>query len=546
MNRFIAFILTFFCLGNLIPIFSIDEYFRFPDQSFRGSVVYEKERSFCFFPFSSKSKNPNYKYLEKGIPSVLLSEIRTLDFVYKEYPKILTIYHSFGKDPQKTLREKIDDENPNRKKKKNPIVDAADLDAVRKGQKSIPQESDPRYLKLKIKQFFDEKPSSEDESYSLSAKWNCNYVLTGEYEISDNELLTKVSLFDEEEAKFFKTSQKTSLIRAYQELSPLGQKLRDSLISIDTNFVDISTGEEVDALVYLDGNYLGKTPLSKRKFPIGKRSLFLFKEGFLPIKDDVYIGKDLPLDKKYTLTKKTLEARLTVDSDGESDVYLGVTYLGKTPLRGVSIPAGLSRLRISRDGFVDAFRPVDASPNQEVSFYVPLRQGDSEIYYKNKQNVFLDYTYNDFAVYSLYGSLLFYASYFYFNYASRQAIAAARPQVELVNGAALVSFYQNNPDQFFVWYAFQNSIISEAESKANNLKSLAGTLPTENRRDRELVAGPMVIGMGVMLVAAATFFWLGLDSETMDIGFLPGDFSGVGVGQGTREGYGYMQFHTRY
>lgn len=75
---------------------------------------------------------------------------------------------------------------------------------------------------------------------------------------------------------------------------------------------------------------------------------------------------------------------------------------------------------------------------------------------------------------------------------------------------------------------------------------MAGTLPIENRKDRQLVAGPMVVLIGLMLVSAATFYFLGLDQETLEIGFLPVNPSSVSYGQNSREGYGYMQFNVRY
>lgn len=68
----------------------------------------------------------------------------------------------------------------------------------------------------------------------------------------------------------------------------------------------------------------------------------------------------------------------------------------------------------------------------------------------------------------------------------------------------------------------------------------------ENRKDRQLVAGPMVILMGLMLVSAATFYYLGIDEETLEFGYLPVSPSAISYGQNAREGYGYMQFNVRY
>lgn len=533
-------------LCNVLPLYSIDDYYNFPNQSYKGSVTYESSRNLCLFSFVATTPDPTKEYLIKGIPSVLLSELRSLEYTYVEHPKANVVYHSFGEAPVQTLQEKIDAESQNVKRKKKEINDEKDLEDLRSGKRQLAPEKDPRYVKVTIKQFWERKAPSPDESFGLASKLNCDYILTGNFEIRDNELITKVFLFDDFEGKTIPFEHKTSVIRAYQEMGPLGESIREKLQGKDTTTVAVSASGEEGALVYLDGIYLGKTPLIGKKFPIGKRSLFVFKEGFHPYKQEIQLEKGKPFQLDVNLSLKLSNSYITVSANVESDVYLGIQYLGKTPLNHIAIPSGMNRLRISKEGYIDSFRAVDARDNEEVVVDIEMREGKTEVYYKNKQNVFLDHTYKDFATYSLYGSLLFYVSYVYLNYASRQAYSAARSQVTLVNATAISSFYQNNPSEFFFWYGVQNSIIDDAESKARNLKRVAGTLPMENRKDRQLVAGPMVILMGLMLVSAATFYYLGIDEETLEFGYLPVSPSAISYGQNAREGYGYMQFNVRY
>ncbi|PJZ44014.1 PEGA domain-containing protein [Leptospira brenneri] len=533
-------------LTNALPLYSIDDYYNFPKQSYKGSVTYESSRNLCLFSFVATSPDPTKEYLIKGIPSVLISELRNLEYTYVEHPKPNIVYHSFGDSPQMTLQEKIDAESPNVKRKKKEVTSEKDLEDLRSGKKQLTPEKDPRYVKVTIKQILDRRAPTPDESFGLASKLNCDYIITGSFEVRDNELLTKVFLYDDFEGKIIPFEHKTSVIRAYQEMGPLGESIREKLQGKETTSVAVSSASEEGALVYLDGIYLGKTPMVGKKFPIGKRSLFIFKEGFYPFKQEVQLEKGKSFQLDVNLSLKLSNSFISVNSNVESDVYLGIQYLGKTPLSRIAIPAGMNRLRVSKDGYIDSFRAVDAKDNEEVVVDVEMREGKTEVYYKNKQNVFLDHTYKDFATYSLYGSLLFYASYVYLNYASRQAYSAARSEVTLVNGLAIQTFYQNNPNEFFFWYGVQNSVIDNAESKARSLKSMAGTLPMENRKDRQLVAGPMVILMGLMLVSAATFYFLGLDEETLEFGYLPVNPSAVSYGQSSREGYGYMQFNVRY
>ncbi len=553
MKRLVSFLLlvAFFC--QIFPLFAVDQYYRFPEQSVKGFVDFEKKRKLCLFPFRSSHKEEKFSYLSKGLPSVLFSDLRNLEYIYIEHPHPQIVYHSFGKNPEKTLQEKLDAESSGKKKKKRDIQNLDDLADLRAGRKNLKPEKDPRYIKLELKQIFEIKPPFFEDVYSLASKYECDFTLTGEFTATDLDLKLDAELFDEYEGKTLKFSHQTSFVRAYQEMAPLGEKIRKSLQGKETTTVQIETSGAESSLVYIDGVYLGKTPLLDKKFPIGKRELFVFLEGHAPYKQTIHLesGKSFYLDIKLNQIKNT--ASLSVTSEEEdADVYLGVQFLGKTPLENVAIPTGMNRLRVSKEGFVDSFRPVDAKEGELSRFHVTLRPGKSSIYYPNKQNVFLDHTYKDFATYSMYGSLLFYAGYLYFNYAGNKAIEAARPQVTWVNTAAFQAALSGNPDQFWMWYAYQKSIIDPAESKRDHYKDLAGTLPMENRRNRQLVGGVMVVGIGLMFVSAITFFALGLDEESFDIGFLPSKQPAGGVYSSNANGvfmpdsYSYFQYNLRF
>lgn len=545
-HKISAFFLIIGLLSHTFPLFSIDDYYNFPKQSYKGSVSFESSRTLCIFPFAAQKEDNTKEYLMKGIPSVLLSDLRNLEYTYVENPRKNIIYHSFGENPQSTLQEKIDAESTNVIRKKREINDEKDLEELRIGKKQVSPEKDPRYIKITIKQMWEKKPLSMDEAFGVATKFNCDYILSGSFEVNENNLKTKAFLFDDYEGKSTSFEHQTSVIRAYQEMSPLGESIKEKLQGKEATTLGISANGEEGALVYLDGIYLGKTPLSEKKFPIGKRSLFIFKEGFYPYKSDILLEKGKKFQLDVSLTLKLNRSFISVTSDVESDVYLGIQFLGKTPITRMPIPSGMNRLRVSKEGYIDSFRSIDAKDEEETVIDVPMREGQTEVYYKNKQNVFLDHTYKDFTTYSIYGSLLFYASYAYLNYASRQVYSGARSQVSLTNAVAITTFSQNNPNEFLFWYYSQNRIINDAESEAKNLKRIAGTLPIENRRDRQLVAGPMVILMGLMLVSAATFYFLGLDQETLEFGYLPVNPASVSYGQTSREGYGYMQFNVRY
>lgn len=545
-------ILTFLNI-SVFPLFAIDQYYNFSEFSVKGSAIYEKKRKICVFPFRSQQKEEKFNYLSKGIPSVIISELRSLEFIYIEYPHPEVIYHSLGPKPEYTLDELIEQKSEGIKKKKKIVASEADLDSFRKGQKSLPTAQDPRYVKVEIKQITETKAPYSEDLYAFGAKEDCDFSIAGEFKASDADLKIQVELFDAFEGKIQIFKHESSFIRAYQEMSPLGEKIRFSLQGKETTVVQVDVKGQDNCLVYLDGIFLGKTPVTTKKFPIGKRELFVFKEGHVPFKQSIVLesGKVFSIDVK--LIKIENSSFISVKSDVEdADVFLGITYLGKTPLEKVSIPSGLNRLRVSKKDYIDSFRPVEVGPGEIIAFDVPMREGKSEIYYPNKQYLFLDYSYKDFSTYSLYGSLFFYASYLYLNVESRKIIESSRSQVNLVNAVSITSFYQNNPTDFVAWYIFQTNLIESTEARADRLKDIAGTLPTENRRDRQLVGGPMVLGMGLMFALAATFLVLDLDKESFDIGFVPASPGGNGAvsssqtGFSSLESYGFFNYNHRF
>jgi len=554
MKSFTSFVLILSFFGtSMSSLVAVDQYYHFPEQSVKGSVVFEKKRKLCLFPFRTNNKEVKFSYLATGLPSVLFSELRNMEYVYVEYPHPEVIYHSFGANPEKTLQEKIDAESEGYKKKKKDITTLEDLQTLRSGKKNLQPDKDPRYVKLELKQIFEIKAPFFEEAYSLSGKHGCDYTLTGDFSATDQSLKINAELFDEYEGKSYKFSHNTSFVRSYQELGPLGEEIRKYLQGKETTLVQVEVGGVESSLVYLDGIYLGKSPVLDKKFTIGKRELYVFKEGYHPFKQTIHLetGKTFHIDVK--LVKIASSSFLTVYSDEEADVYLGVTHLGKTPIENIPIPVGMNRLRVSKEGFIDSFRGVDAQEGKVSSFDIEMRPGKSEIYYPNKQNVFLDHTYKDFATYSLYGTLLFYAGYLYFNIAANKAREAARSQIQITNYATIDTMLKGNPSEFMGWYLYQSMLIGDADSNYWKNKHVAGTLPIETRKDRQMVAAPMTIGIGLMLVSAVTFYMLGWDNESFDFGFIPmgtgkssGGASATTATSALPESYGYFQYNGRF
>ncbi len=104
------------------------------------------------------------------------------------------------------------------------------------------------------------------------------------------------------------------------------------------------------ALVYLDDQFLGTTPLTYPKAPSGQHLLTLTKQGYSKYQETISI-------KEYTVTSKNvtmgIEGNIQISSDPMgASVYVDGVYMGDTPLKK-SIAAGEHTLKLSLDKYLD-------------------------------------------------------------------------------------------------------------------------------------------------------------------------------------------------
>lgn len=306
----------------------------------------------------------------------------------------------------------------------------------------------------------------------------------------------------------------TSVRRSYQELEGLIGEIKKELIGNNTVSFSFKSGNMEDVLVFLDGQFLGKTPLRRSDILPGSHRVKYYKDGFQSEEKKVSIRDGGSFE--MVLSEIPKEGSISVVSSPEgANVYLGSEFLGKTPLNNVRVKTGYNRLRLSMEGHVDLLKGVEIKKGEETKLDLILRPGDTLSYYKNKQNVFLDHSYNDFSIYSLYGILLFYAGYYYFNLKANDLYDRARSRVNLTN--LLLAAGSAPQDQFIGLYLYEERIIRETNTDAGKYQKLSGNF---GRREG-ITGGVMVYGMAAMLLLAVTFYWLGLDEETLDIGVAP-------------------------
>ncbi len=504
--RILKSLLIFFLFS--FSIFGIDEYFQFLDQSLPEKVEYEKSRKLCLFPFRNKVENEKFQYLSKGIPSVIISNLNGFKYVFDSEVLETVIIHAFG-DQQK--------EPPAKRGK--PVVNRKTINELNSGTKDALPEKDPRYIKLDVALISMEIPPLLESNLEIGRKNKCFYVITGEYITTEEDSLTiNLEFTNRKNGNVEKISESTSLRRAYQEMNSIGFKVKKLLFSKEMAAIQIETGDEVEALVFIDGHYSGKTPLDKSDVAAGQHSITITKEGFETLNRVVNLKKESV--SKYVFALKKIEKRgfISVKTNPEgASVYLGITYLGESPVTNVVVPLGQNRLRIEKEDHIDYYAGVEIEQGKPLEVNASLKKGKTEDYYKNRLKVFLDYTYFDFSQYSVYSVALFYASYQYWNFrinVQRDSIRGDPIQNGVVGSLTLFTTYQNyftgsnanSISNLFVFNEYQKGIVASNEKRV-----------TEFRGYRDASAA----GALTMLVLAGVFYYLGVDNDAFEFAFFP-------------------------
>ncbi|MDX1957750.1 MAG: PEGA domain-containing protein [Leptospiraceae bacterium] len=504
--RFILFLFSF------IPIFAVDKFFEFPNQYLPESVEFEKNRKLCIFPFRSNASKEYYQYLSEGIPSVIYSGLNGFQYVFDPSPMPIVILHEFGKSNDK----KKDALNFGKKES-----DFATIEELNAGKQEKLPEKDPRYIKLTLEILKNVEAMEMDDTFALARKNNCFYIITGEFkDTSADSLQIKLELTDRRTGKTTYLEESTSIKRAYQEFSPMIQKIKSKFLLKEPATISIETENESEAFVFLDGELIGKTPLLRNDIFPGKHTLMITKPDFERI--EKIISPEPRQISKYSFPLKKIETlgEISIVSEPEdAEVYLGNKFIGKTPLVSAQVKLGKNRVRISKEGHIDYFHGVNILKDEKTNLKVKLKVGETEVYYKNRLNVFLDYNYFDFAIYSLYGTIAFYGAYMYSGF----RLDEERDKLNGRNYTTSVAYFQSLS-------TLQNKIATNASDAATYQEELFRTIYIQqtliDRTERDLnvyknIQTISLIGAGSMLISTGIFYYLGISSDALEFGFRP-------------------------
>ena len=488
----------FFYFTSIFFIFAIST--NFSKIYIPEKLKFKRERNFCILNFINLSGKPELDYFSKGLSSVLISHLKFLYYIYEEEPFFEWKQHSFGKNSNHKLKPF------SLKEKKTTFTENELKNIQQKKIKNINQ--DPRFIKLNYK-IYEEKISNFVDLYDFSREKNCFYILDGSYKVKDNlNLEVKLKIFSIKNNSIQKFTFKKNQRRFYQEIQPLIQKIRNYLTHEKEWNIEIDSNEE-NAFIFLNDEFVGKTP-SKIQMIGGQYQLKIYKPNF----DQIQTKLDIQSNKKfyYRLQKEKKQGLISVNSfPKQAKVYLENEYIGKTPIENKKTKTGWHQIRIEKEGYKTYYKGVKIRKNKAFEVSAELKK-ENGLEYKKEKYVFLDYTYSDFSLYSLFSVPFFYIPYLYYNTKARQIQDKVYAQSLIYNLNYLDNSFDLNQKETELLYFYEIKERKKKQKKLNRYIQNSGDISTKK-------AGISIYGMGFMLGLSYWFYQKSISSQFTDFAF---------------------------
>lgn len=139
------------------------------------------------------------------------------------------------------------------------------------------------------------------------------------------------------------------------------------------------------AAVFLDGVYLGLSPVTAAGVEPGKHLVRAVRRGYLPVRQAVAVGEAGPAGRPARVVQLTLpqpgHAALTVVTDPpDTHVYLNGEYRGDTPLKLTDLPPGRYHVRLKRINFTPVAVEVELRDGAEKTLTRTLESRSVDFY----------------------------------------------------------------------------------------------------------------------------------------------------------------------
>ncbi len=320
--------------------------------------------------FDNNSGNTNLDFLSISFPLMLKDYLKRNVNFFIERADLLT------------EKEKFSDKKDNYSNKKNDryylLIGSLDLDKNNKViKKNIKLTEDYKKASLKKQLFYksDVVVRNEQTLHEVAVKQNCHYLIYGNYKkVGNGKLKFSVYFYNAIQNKnSYRWVYTFDENRVLIELPSFVKKIKKDLINFPFTKFLIDT-EPQGAMIYFDGQFIGRTPLSVDA---------AFSEHIILLKKDGYKRKRLLVNlkrgNKYRivpkLEKQQKEGVLTVTSiPPGAELTVDLIKYGKTPCVISNMQAGTYRLLLDMDKYYQKIVRVEISGNKETKISLKMQE----------------------------------------------------------------------------------------------------------------------------------------------------------------------------
>lgn len=234
------------------------------------------------------------------------------------------------------------------------------------------------------------------------------------------------------------------------------------------------------ARVYLEGVYLGETPVEVPLLSQGEYQLKMMKKNFYPVERKINLQLSDPVLIENLREISTIGTLEIITSEPGMEIYVDNHYMGKTPKKIENLELKSLRVILKKEGFLEKnLRIVLDKSNPQKKIRVTIKKGNTVETWQNRQYFIRPITYDHMvkAHWILAGSA--FLSYLYF-----------------------LDRYDKKEDYLYSHYLNDPNLVSdpEVESIRNDLKTI--------QTHRNISFGVMIYG----IVAGIYFYWKKIDS----------------------------------
>ncbi|MCK4906863.1 MAG: PEGA domain-containing protein [Spirochaetes bacterium] len=358
-------ILTFFILNTSVFSMSLKT-----ENKTNALPVFVESYSVGLILFENNTGSSNYNYLSVSLPLMIKEELKKTTDIFVDRKDILL------------EKESIDWDRPWRDMgliKTNSLMPYYGIDGKNFTGKSLGNADREKKLKASLRKklkFSSDVIVKNDQTMDEIAKtYKYQYILYGSFNKTDKKHIT-VNVYFYNVMRGLtvkKITKKFKENRVLIDLKYFSKLLRSAIINYPVTSLKIET-EPADVMIYLDGNFIGRSPKDIKVISATNHKVFLKKDGYKSKTLEISLKTNHSYKLKTSLIYMPQNGAISINSDPQgATVYIDLAKKGKTPLIVTNMKAADYRLTMELDKYHKRYVRINVKNNKTNSLFLTLK-----------------------------------------------------------------------------------------------------------------------------------------------------------------------------